>query len=240
MIDRTFLLEGVRASLYKGKLRPGVQPGLNAIIDAWARLAPAADLRWIAYSLATAYHETACTFEPLREYGRGKGKKYGKPDPVSGHVYYGRGFVQLTWRDNYLKMGRKLGFDFVSNPDKVMDPKIAAEILVRGMVDGDFTTRSLGRYILRDKCDYVGARYIINGKDRAEVIAGYAKKFEACLRPIKVEQPAMVDTPMVEALPTSPAPVQAPTAPIAPVQASAASEVPEAKSVFQRVKAWFA
>jgi hypothetical protein len=240
MLDRTFLVEGVRTSLYKGKLRPGVQPGLNAIIDAWERLAPAADLRWIAYSLATAYHETAATFEPLREWGRGKGRKYGKPDPVNGHVYYGRGYVQLTWRDNYLKMGKKLGFDFVSNPDKVMDPKIAAEILVRGMIDGDFTTRGLGRYILGKKCDYIGARYIINGKDKAELIAGYAVKFEKCLRHLTAEQPVMVEAPKVEAIAEAPAAVSTTEATYPQAQAPAVVEAPERPTLWNRIKSWFA
>jgi putative chitinase len=233
MIDREYLIGSVRASLYGGAIKPSHVMGILTILEAWERLVPAADLRWIAYSLATAYHETAFRFEPLREFGRGKGKKYGIPDPETRHVFYGRGFVQLTWKENYLKMGRKLGFDFVSDPDKVMEPKISAEILVRGMVDGDFTGKGLGRYISGAKCDYVSARRIVNGTDRAEAIAGYARRFEIGLRYQKPSAPEPSPPLVAEA----PKPVFAP----APVIADAEPiEAPrQRKSFWQRIKERF-
>ncbi len=35
--------------------------------------------------------------QPIEEYGRGKGRKYGAPAGPYGKIYFGRGYVQLTW-----------------------------------------------------------------------------------------------------------------------------------------------
>ena len=53
---------------------------------------------------------------------------------------------------------------------------------VDGMIRGWFTGRKLLDYIDGDRRDYVNARRIINGTDRAQVIAGYAMAFERALR----------------------------------------------------------
>lgn len=140
------------------------------------------DLRWVAYMLATTFHECAGTWQPISEYGKGKGLKYGSPDPVTGKTYYGRGYVQLTWKDNYLTMGKILDVDLVNNPDLAMKPEIAYGIMTWGMRKGMFTGVGLPKYINGEKCDYVAARKIINGTDKAELIAGYAVKFEKILK----------------------------------------------------------
>lgn len=153
--------------------------GLNSLLDeAVNRAVP---LRHFAYMLATAYHETAHTMQPIREIGKGKGRKYGKPVDPYGHVYYGRGYVQLTWIENYAKASKALGVNFVKDPDRVMEPKLAAAIMFVGMAEGWFTTKKLTDYILGTKADYVGARKIINGTDKAKTIAGYAVDFEKAL-----------------------------------------------------------
>lgn len=62
----------------------------------------------ISYVLATVRHETAGTYLPIAEYGKGEGKPYGNPDPLTGKIYYGRGYVQLTWKENYERFSRIL------------------------------------------------------------------------------------------------------------------------------------
>lgn len=132
-----------------------------------------------AYILATVKHETAGRFTPLKEFGRGRGRRYGIRDRKTGHVYYGRGYVQLTWKRNYKVMGDKLGIDLVNNPDLACHPDVAYDIMILGMKEGLFTKKKLSDYINDKKVDYKNARRIINGMDRARLIAGYAKKFEA-------------------------------------------------------------
>jgi hypothetical protein len=135
-------------------------------------------LKQAAYVLATAYHETAHTFEPVREaYYLGK-KAAAYRKKLRYYPYYGRGFVQLTWERNYILAGKKLGKNFVDNPDDVMEPNDAAEILVLGSKEGWFTGKKLSDYITPDKTDYVNARRIINGLDKASEIALLANQFE--------------------------------------------------------------
>lgn len=157
--------------------------GLDAILDEAERRNW--DARWTAYALATAYHETARTLTPIREYGRGRGRKYGRKDPHTGHAYYGRGLVQLTWLFNYKKAKKYLGVDFVHNPDLVMKPRHAVNVMFFGMEGGWFTGKKLSNYFNNQKTDWRGARRIINGLDRAKQIAGYARVFHTALKAAK-------------------------------------------------------
>ena len=157
----------------------------------------------IAYVLATVYHETAFTFEPLEEYGCGKNKPYGcwiknskgvnycfkngsRKDVYTqkeyNQLYYGRGFIQLTWFDNYYRAGKELynvkvlksADELLVNPNKAKDETIAALILVIGMRDGWFTGKKLSNYINESVSDFYNARRIVNGIDKADKIETYA------------------------------------------------------------------
>ncbi len=50
-----------------------------------------------------------------------------------------------------------------------------------GMIDGDFAGKKLGDYFNDRSEDWVHARRIVNGLDRADEIAEYAKKFYAAI-----------------------------------------------------------
>ena len=138
-------------------------------------------LRQVAYMLATAKHETANTFAPIEEYGKGKGLPYGKPDRKTGLVYFGRGYVQLTWVKNYQTMGTVLGLPLYTQPDLALRYDVAYKIMSYGMTHGTFTGVGLIRYINEGKTDYQNARKIINGTDKADLIAGYASAIEQML-----------------------------------------------------------
>lgn len=138
-------------------------------------------LRQAAYMLATAKHETANTFAPIEEYGKGKGLPYGQPDPVTGLVYFGRGYVQLTWVKNYQTMGTVLGLPLYTQPDLALRYDVAYKIMSYGMTHGTFTGVALRRYINEGKTEYQNARKIINGTDKADLIAGYASAIEQML-----------------------------------------------------------
>ncbi|PLX36538.1 MAG: hypothetical protein C0606_14775 [Hyphomicrobiales bacterium] len=176
MIDRKIFFDRVRATPFKGRLGEAQVAGMDAILDEWERRA-LPDPRWLAYMLATTFHETARTMQPIREYGRGRGRRYGRPDPDTGQTYYGRGFVQLTWKGNYRTMGKLLGIDLVADPERALDLAHATAILFEGMIGGHFTGRKLADYIDGERADLVNARRIINGRDRAPLVAGYAQAF---------------------------------------------------------------
>lgn len=174
MIDRAKFFDGIRNGPFPGKLTEEQVAGVNALLTAFEE-DRITDGRFIAYMLATAYHETAHTMMPIAEYSHGRGHKYGIA--VNGHVYYGRGYVQLTWDYNYKAMGVIVGVDLLHNPDLAMDPDIAAKVMLEGMIRGTFTGKSLHDYFNDQHTDWVNARKIINGTDRAKLIAGYAEQF---------------------------------------------------------------
>lgn len=169
-----------------GSLKQSQVDGFEAVLNAW-NVYGLTDLRWLAYMLATDYHETAATMQAIGEYGKGKGRAYGKPHPKTGKIYYGRGLVQLTWYDNYLKMGKLLGVDLVNNPELALQMDIAVQIMFEGMTTGksfkgDFTGKHLGNYFNKSTEDWEGARRIINGNDKKKLIAGYATSFYNALQ----------------------------------------------------------
>jgi hypothetical protein len=149
--------------------------GQNAILDRWEIDPATVDFRWLAYALATTFHETAQSMAPIAEYGKGKGMAYGVEDPPgSGNVFYGRGFVQLTWASNYQRATKELGLsgheDLYKHPDKALDLLIAGDVMFFGMIEGWFRTRdgkpeTLPRYFSPDGKvdDPFNARGIING-----------------------------------------------------------------------------
>ena len=159
------------------------------------------DLRWAAYMLATVKHECSGTYTPIEELGKGNYyskrskkqvvKEYSKvfkvKDPETGkereNVYYGRGYVQLTWDYNYRNIGKALGYGdkLYIKPELALDPDIAYAVMSYGMRDGTFTDYSLKDCIIGVYADYKSARKIINGTDQAELIKGYAQSFESLI-----------------------------------------------------------
>ncbi len=182
-----------------GRLNQGQVDGINAIMSAINKY-KIANPCYVAYIFATAWHETAHTMQPIEEYGKGKKRKYGQWVKNSNgfeycydmgkcylkkdypHLYYGRGYVQLTWLANYFKATEELQIDFVMSPENALKSEYASKILVMGMLQGWFTGLAL------DDCIYGGsfnqfmkARKIINGNDKKRLIANHAMNFLDCL-----------------------------------------------------------
>lgn len=152
---------------------------LNEIAAAF-RVYGDVDPRKFAYIVATAWHESR--LKPIKEIKAAPGsyvwENYQKKYWDTG--YYGRGFVQITWEDNYRKMGDFLGIPLVQNPDLALQPDVAAKIIVAGMMRGMFTGKSLPMYINADGADYYNARrtvgaIMVAGTDTAALIEGYTK-----------------------------------------------------------------
>jgi hypothetical protein len=172
-------------------LKPAAAAGQQAILGLLEEDPDIVDIRWAAYMLATIKHECADRWHPIEEFGKGKGRPYGAPVTVADadgtqftNTYYGRGFVQLTWKFNYDRLGRALGVGnaLILHPEHALEPTTAYKIMSYGMRQGFFTTKRLSDYIHDDSCDYLQSRRIINGLDQAERIQEYAQKLETILK----------------------------------------------------------
>jgi len=179
--------DSIRTTLFKGKISSKQFEGIEAIIAEYSRLC-VNDLRKLAYILATAYHETGYSMQPIEEYGKGKSYDYGKklkmsrkPYTTPDKLYYGRGLVQLTWFENYSGMGKILNLPLLEQPELLLKMDVSVKVLFNGMINGRFTGKSLGDYFTSDKTDSFNARKIINGLDKAKTIEGYYKLFYGAL-----------------------------------------------------------
>lgn len=161
-----------------------------------------------AYVLATSYHETAHTMKPVREtlatsdaqavarleaaWAKGQLKwvktPYWRPD-TEGKSWFGRGYVQITHKANYQRVGERIGANLVASPSYALEPRYAVKILVRGMVEGLFTGKKLADYITPAYKDYVNARRIVNGTDKAQEIALLAEQYESALPDVVIKPP---------------------------------------------------
>lgn len=190
--------DALRTGLLRPNLTQSEVNGLNVLLRATISWPKA----WVAYGLATAYHETAHTLQPINEFGSNGyffrmydiqgdnpplARRLGNVNPGDGALFHGRGYVQLTGRKNYqfaddaLTLGGKL----VSNPALALQETIAAPVLEHGMRLGWFSGHKLGDYLptILDAYEeqFRDARAIINGSDRADLIAGFAMEFQAAL-----------------------------------------------------------
>ncbi len=196
----------VRMSIFGGRLRPAQVAGTKTILAGFDQALPQGDPRWLAYMLATAFHETAATMQPVREtlatsdaqaierldraFAAGRlpmvRKSYWRPD-AQGKSWLGRGFVQLTHRRNYEAMSALTGIDLLEKPERAMEADVATAILIRGMAAGSFTGRRLADYFNLKNADWTGARAIINGTDRARLVADYGRAFHGALLAARIE-----------------------------------------------------
>lgn len=179
-MDKAKFYDTVRARL--GRLSTLQVEGFESVLEA----AEGAPLSHQAYMLATAWHETARTMQPVIEaywLSEAWRKKY-----LRYYPWYGRGYVQLTWKANYKKADEELRLhgELLANPDKVREPEIAAAIMRRGMDEGWFTGVKLSDCLpmsgVATRAQYMKARTIINGWDKADLIEDYAQDFERALR----------------------------------------------------------
>lgn len=140
------------------------------------------DVRHIAYMLATVFHETAGSFQPVEEgyYLGSKARVKAFQKTLRYYPFFGRGYVQLTHKANYAKAGKAFGVDLVNEPELALTPDIAFKCL-GGMFLGWYGAK-LTAYINAKKTDYVNARRCVNVLDKAGLIVGYAKSFEKILR----------------------------------------------------------
>ncbi len=190
-----------------GRMTQGQVEGMNKIVEYGVR--HGVSRLWLAYVLATVYHETGRWMQPIREGGLRNGPatteaqavaaitaavnkgliKRNYALPVNGKRYYGRGLIQITWYENYLAFGIE------DDPDKALEWETALDILFRGMETGMFR-KGNSLAMIQSGEDYIAARGIVNGdvQKNGPRIAQYAQVFFAALR----DYPPTTPTPTKE------------------------------------------
>ncbi len=165
----------------------------------------------VAYILSTAQHESLmgrfmneicclsgnANFE--QQYGSPPtgnspdlAKGLGNTEPGDGERYFGRGYIQVTGRRNYEKLGKLVGENLVAKPYRAASPEVASIALVYGMKTGMYTGVGLSNFTSATGVfDAFSARSIVNGdKDRGgppnsltvgSIIAGISRDYEAAL-----------------------------------------------------------
>nr|WP_312826019.1 chitinase [Brucella anthropi] len=218
-MNKTAFFAYARRAPFGGRLSQSQVDGTSAILaEAGRRGLPDEQT---AYVLATAFHETGGKMQPVAEnlnyttaaqirktwpsrfgtvaaaqpYVRNPqalankvyGGRMGNSRSNDGWLYRGRGLVQITGRDNYKKYG--LG----DNPEKALEDGTAVRILFDGMTNGKFTGKRLADYFGAGNINPEGARAIVNGSDKASLIAGYYRNFLDSLVAAREMKPAVVE-----------------------------------------------
>ena len=206
-MDHAKFFAAVRSSLFSGRLSTNQVNGTESILVEWQ--AKPFDSRWLAYMLATAYHETdntMCAVSENLNYSaarlRATFPKYftavqatayaRQPQRIANRAYASRmGNGDEASGDGWRYRGRGLvqitgrdnyaKYGIADDPDRALDPDKAVEILFDGMINGRFTGWKLADYFNAIGSDWLGARRIINSTDRAIDIAGFARKFAAAI-----------------------------------------------------------
>lgn len=207
-INRKAFFATIKTTLFNGRFTTDQVAGVDAILDQFEGCDP----RWTAYALATAYHETGGKMTAISEnlnysakglrttfpkyFSVADAARYArKPEAIAnrayanrmengpessgdGWRYRGRGLVQITGKANY----KRYGIDDI--PEDALKPDVAVSIMYDGMVNGRFTGKKLSDYFNAKESDWVDARRIINGTDKAEKIAGEAKAFYSAIKAV--------------------------------------------------------
>jgi predicted chitinase len=204
MKNAAAFFDAVRKAPFNGSLTLAQVDGINALLRSCARNRVTDD-RHVANIMAQVFHETGSYMLPIKETVFASHKDKNPSDatviarlnkawaagklpwvkaPYWRDGWFGRGPIQLTHRENYEKMGRRLGVDLVKNRDLALDPEIGADIAVVGMAEGMFRAgHRLSTYFNATRDDPVNARSIVNGPDgNYAKVAGYHRSFLTAIR----------------------------------------------------------
>lgn len=198
-IDRPTFYTYIRRAPFGGRLTKQQVTGVEQLLDAWNRYGTD-NLDELAYVLAGTHHETGGRMVPVREgfadtdqgarnavatlFRQGRIKR-NYALPINGISYYGRGRIQNTHPENYQRLEQRFKMPFVTDPDiLIRDGEVDAMVTVIGHIEGIWTR---GAHKLRDYfgpayANPVGARRIVNGTDKAQLISTYYTAFLDALR----------------------------------------------------------
>lgn len=201
-MNRKLFFEEIKP-IFGGRFNQSQVDGLNNILDYYENQS-LVNLKQFSHILATIHHETDKTFQPIREYGRGRGKPYGinvdvdkKPYFDTNMIFYGRGYTQNTWRTIYIKLTKanKFGWDFFNNPDLLLQHEPSIWATFYSMKTGLYTGKKLDDYDFFNDSSietnknssifglpkWYNSRRIVNGLDKAKEIGDLTRIYYKAL-----------------------------------------------------------
>lgn len=226
----------VRDNLFGGSLSQSQVDGMENLLNVWEKYFRDGPLNELSYDMATAWWETGQTMQPITERGQKSyfnkyepntriGKVLGNTQPGDGYRFRGEGHVQNTGRRNASVATKRinqlfgLDIDLVKNPSQRGDPFVSAISLFLGNREGWWTGKDIDDYIDgKDESDdedlreFMLARKVVNGTDKAEKIGRAALHFEIALK-LAGYKPGLPVTPPVVPIPNAPAPSPQPVDP---------------------------
>lgn len=111
-------------------------------------------------AMATVRVEVGKNFKPINEIASGQAYEFrsdlGNTQAGDGVKYKGRGYIQITGRNNYTNYGSIFGVDLINKPELALQPELSAKILSRYFKD-----RAIN--IQCDKQNWIKVRQQVNG-----------------------------------------------------------------------------
>ena len=208
-VNREFFFDKVRIDLFSGTLKQGQVDGMEAILDEWNASYSDKDDRWLAYMLATAYHETGRAMVPVEEnlnysakrlqvvfpsrFNAAQAASYaGHPERIANRAYASKlGNGNEVSGDGWKYRGRGLvqitgksnyvKFGISGTQDDAMNNEKAVRIMFTGMINGRFTGKKLSSYFNPAKEDWKNAREIILPGNLEDQVARYGQAFHRAI-----------------------------------------------------------
>lgn len=97
------------------------------------------------------------------------GGRMGNKSPGDGYKYRGRGFIQLTGRNNYTHYGQVTGFDLVNHPDLLLQIGVSCQVAA-----AYWQVRNINAAANQD--DVAAVTYLINGGQHGLETRGWATR----------------------------------------------------------------
>lgn len=134
------------------------------------------------------------TFRPVHEYGDAKyfkkmydieshlpervavAKALGNIHPGDGVKFAGRGYVQITGRNNYREFSKVAGIDLEASPDSALDPVVSAKILARYLKSrgiDSWAEKAVTSKVTEKECKFCGGNGLYVMRTAS---GGYAKR----------------------------------------------------------------
>ena len=165
--DGHLFLKAVQRGIFGKPLTAAQRAGCLALLER-GQARPLSCPRAFAYALATATWETGGRMLPLEE--------------NTDSTFRGRGFVCASGEDFYARASALCGVDLVAEPDKLLDPATAADVLLAGLESGAFTGESIASYFIEGGIDWVGARRAVGDMTEAHRVAALARAYWVALQ----------------------------------------------------------